>query len=71
MRAPRGQNQSSGEMITPDEGNSDNGKAKKPDLLPTGEQAKEIIEVLAAIYLAVYKSEDTVDDEANDEHASR
>jgi len=58
-------------MTTPDEGNSDNGKWKKPGLLPTGEQAKDIVELLAAIYLAVYKPEDTADDEAKDEHASQ
>ena len=58
-------------MTWPNEGNSDNGKEKKPVLLPTGEQAKEIIEILAAIYRTAYKPEDAVDDDAKDEHASQ
>ena len=50
-----------------DEENGDNGRTKKPCMLPTGEQAKEITEVLAAMYQAARKPEDTVDDDANDE----
>jgi len=55
-------------MTRIDEDNSDNGRTKKPCMLPTGEQAKLIVELLAAMYLAVHNSEDTADDEAKDQH---
>lgn len=58
-------------MTRIDEENSDNGRTKKPCMLPTGEQAKDIVELLAAMYLAVYKPEDTADDEAKDEHTGQ
>jgi len=58
-------------MTWANEEKGDNGQPKKSELLPTGDKAKEIIEVLAAIYRTVYKPEDAVDDHAKDEHASQ
>ena len=46
-----------------------NGEPKKPDLLPTGDKAKEIIEVLVAMYRATHNPEDATNDEKS-EHAN-
>jgi len=45
-------------MTWADEGKYQNGEPKKPELLPTGDEAKEIIEVLAAMYRATHNPED-------------
>ncbi len=58
-------------MTWANEEKDDNGQPKKSELLPTGDKAKEIVEVLAAMYRAAYKPEQAVDDDTRDEHASQ
>ena len=50
--------------------NNHNGEPKKPELLPTGEKTKELVEVLAALYQAMHNPEDAADDGKN-EHANQ
>jgi hypothetical protein len=57
-------------MTWVDERKNHNGEPKKPGLLPSGEQAKEIIEVLVAMYRTPHKPEHAVDDDAKDKQAS-
>jgi hypothetical protein len=49
-RAPRGQYRSGEEMAWANERKNHNGESKKSELLPNGERAKAIIEVLAAMF---------------------
>lgn len=51
-------------MTQANEQKNHNGEPKKPELLPTGDKAKGIVEVLLAIYLAMERPEDI----ANDDH---
>lgn len=51
-------------MIQPNEQKNHTGEPKKSELLPTGDKAKGIIEVLLAIYQAMERPEDI----ANDDH---
>ena len=50
-------------MSCADEEKSHNEEPKKSDLLPTGDKAKEIIEVLAAMYLVMHNPEDVANDD--------
>ena len=50
-------------MTWSNEEKSQNGEPKKPELLPTGERVKEIIEVLTAMYRAIQNPEDATNDE--------
>jgi len=56
-------------MTWSNEEKSQNGESKKPELLPTGERVKEIIEVLTAMYRAIQNPEDATNDEKS-EHAN-
>lgn len=59
-------------MTWADERKNHNDEPKKSELLPTGDSAKEIIEVLAAMYRTAHNPEDAADnDHANDGHASQ
>ncbi len=58
-------------MTWADEGESHNGEPKKPELLPTGDKAKEIVEVLAAMYRAIHNLGDATNDEDGSEHANQ
>ena len=46
------------------------GKRNKSELLPTGREAKEIVEVLAEMYLATHNSEDVANDNTEVEVAN-
>jgi len=50
-------------MTQANEQKNHNGEAKKPELLPTGDKAKGIVEVLLAIYLAMERPEDIANDD--------
>jgi hypothetical protein len=41
----------------------DNGEPKKSELLPTGEEAKEIVEVLVAMYQSMHNPEAAANDD--------
>ncbi len=56
-------------MTWADEEKSHNGEPKKPELLPTGGKAKELREVLAAMYRAMHNPEDATNEEKS-EHAN-
>lgn len=71
MRAREAKSKAVGEMACTNEEESYDGEAKKRELLPTGDKAKEIVEVLAEMYQATHNPEDTAHDDANDEHASQ
>ena len=45
-------------------------KPEKSELLPTGEKAKELIEVLAAIFRAMHNPEAAANDDDRSEHAN-
>ncbi len=53
-------------MSWADEGKNHNGERKKPQLLPTGDNAKEIIELLAAMYRTAHDPEDVADNDHAD-----
>lgn len=53
-------------MSWADEGKSDNGEPKKPGLLPAGDKAREIIELLAAMYRVMHNAEDVADNDHAD-----
>ncbi len=48
-------------MSWADEGKNHNCERKKPELLPTGDNAKEVIELLAAMYRTAHDPEDIAD----------
>lgn len=58
-------------MTWANEGKSHNGEPKKSELLPTGEKAKEIVEVLVAMYRAMHNLEDAHDDDSNEPNQRR
>jgi hypothetical protein len=58
-------------MTWSNEEKGDNGQPKKSELLPTGDKAKEIVEVLAAMYRAMQNPEDATNDEDRSEHANQ
>ena len=58
-------------MSWANEGKSDNGELKKPGLLPAGDKAADIIELLAAMYRAMQNPEDETNDEDRSEHANQ
>jgi len=58
-------------MTCANEGKSRNGEPTKSDLLPKGREAKEIVEVLAAMYRAMQNPEDATNDEDGSEHANQ
>jgi len=58
-------------MTWANEEKGDNGQPKKSELLPTGDKAKEIVEVLAAMYRAMQNPEDETNDEDRSEHANQ
>lgn len=55
-------------MTWDSEGKNRNGEPKKSGLLPAGDNAKEVVEVLAAMYTALHNPENATDDDAKDEH---
>ena len=57
-------------MTCADEGKNHNGKPKKSELLPTGDGAKELVEVLVAIYRAMHNAEDAANDDTEVEDAN-
>jgi len=57
-------------MTWANEEKGDNGQPKKSELLPTGDKAKEIIEVLAAMYRAMQNPEDATNDDTGVESAN-
>ena len=57
-------------MTWGNEGKSDNGQPKKSELLPTGDKAKEIVELLAAMYRAMQNPEDATNDDTGVESAN-
>ena len=58
-------------MTCADEGKSHNSEPKKSKLLPTGGKAKELIEVLAAMYRAMHNPENATNDDDRSEHANQ
>jgi hypothetical protein len=58
-------------MTWGNEGKSDNEQPKKSELLPTGDKAKEIVEVLTAMYRAIQNPEDATNDEDRGGHANQ
>ena len=58
-------------MAWADEGKNHNGEPKKPELLPTGNKAKEIVEVLVAMYLVMHNHGDATNDDEKSEHANQ
>ncbi len=56
-------------MTWGNEEKSDNGQPKKSELLPTGDKAKEIVELLAAMYRAMQNPEDATNDDTGVESA--
>ena len=53
-------------MTWANEGNNDNDEPKKSELLPTGNKARETIELLAAMYRAMHNAEDVADNDQPD-----
>ncbi len=53
-------------MTWTNEPNNHNDEPKKSDLLPTGDKAKEIIELLAAMYRTAHNPEDVADNDHAD-----
>lgn len=58
-------------MTRESEGKHHGGEPKKPDLLATGEKAKEIVEVLAEMYRAVHGQTEAGNKDDSSEHASK
>ena len=58
-------------MTWANEEKGDNGQPKKSELLPTGDKAKEIVEVLAAMYRAIHNLGDATNDDDRGEHANQ
>ncbi len=58
-------------MTWTNEPNNHNDEPKKSDLLPTGDKAKEIVEVLAAIYRAMHSAEGATNDDETSEDANQ
>lgn len=58
-------------MTCANEEKSQNGEPKKPELLPAGDKAKEIIEVLAAMYRATPNAKDAINGYARSEPNQR
>ena len=56
-------------MTWADEGKNQNGESKKPELLPTGDEAKEILDVLAAMFRDTPNPEDPTNADAKREDA--
>ena len=56
-------------MTWADEGKNQNGESKKPELLPTGDEAKEILDVLAAMFRDTPNPEDSTNADAKREDA--
>jgi len=56
-------------MVRANEQESYNGEPKKPELLPKGDNAKEIVEVLVEMYQAIHNPKDTVNHDSS-EHAN-
>ena len=52
-------------MTCVDEGKS-NGESKKSEVLPRGDKAKEIVEVLAEMYRVIYNPEDVSNDDRSE-----
>ena len=57
-------------MTWANEGNNDNDEPNKSELLPTGDKARELIEVLAAMYRATHNPEDMPNDDTEVEGAN-
>jgi len=57
-------------MRCTNEPNNHDGESKKSELLPKGDQAKEIVEVLAEMYRAIHNPQDVRNDDRS-EHANR
>ncbi|HID31065.1 MAG TPA: hypothetical protein EYP19_13830 [Desulfobacterales bacterium] len=53
-------------MNRANEGKANNGEPKKSELLPTGDEAKEIVEVLVAMYRSVHKPEAAANDDRSE-----
>ena len=58
-------------MTWANEGKNHNGEPKKPELLPTEDEAKEVLEVLVEMYRAIHNAGDAVNDDDKDEYASQ
>ena len=56
-------------MTWPNKGKNHNGESKKSVLLPTGEKAKAIIEVLAAMFRDMRNPEDPANADAREKDA--
>jgi hypothetical protein len=57
-------------MTRANEEKSDNGKPKKSELLPQGDKAREIVEVLAMMYRTIHNPEAEANDDDKSEHAN-
>ena len=57
-------------MTWANEEKGDNGQPKKSELLPTGDKAKEIVEILAEMCRAMHNPEDTTDVNDRSERAN-
>ena len=53
-------------MSRADEQEDHSKETEKPGLLPAGEEAKELIEILAALYRAVHNPKGTEDGDRNE-----
>ena len=53
-------------MTCADEGKSDKDKRRKSELLPRGDEAKEIVDVLAAMYRSMHNPEAAANDDRNE-----
>jgi hypothetical protein len=58
-------------MTWANECESHDGEPKKRELLPTGDKASEIVEVLVAMYRAIHNPEDTANDDDSSERANQ
>jgi hypothetical protein len=58
-------------MTWPDVEKNHNDEPKKSKLLPAGDNAKEIVELLAAMYRAIHHPEDAANDYDNSEPANQ
>ena len=57
-------------MTRANDGNYENDELKKPELLPKGREAQEIVAVLAAMYRATHNPEDMPNDDTEVEGAN-
>jgi hypothetical protein len=57
-------------MTCANEGKNHGDEPKKPELLPTGEKAKELVEVLVAMYRAIPNAKDAANDDRGGGHAN-